>query len=438
VRLGELLLADGLIAPDELETAIAQHRRSGVRLGASLYLSGRVTADAIARALARQHGVPAALVRHLDGRDPTLASRIPGELARRTMALPVALSKGRAEAGDPAVPALVVCMRDPGDAAAVAAITRAAGGPVIPAVACEAVLAAHVARAYPPGQDGDENDSVDVVFDEISGTYSAPLDVGDPLLMLVDLDDKRVDKDFSQTGLIGTSQRLTPVSGVPATGATDRSSRPSGGFPPVTAAGTTPPPARDSAPPARDSAPPARDTAPARPAPLLDVDAAIAALASAPSRDAVGDIAIGFLRGAYAVGAVLLVRDNLALGHRGFGGSLTPATVESMVVPLHLPSVLRVAHDSGRPHVGPPPADAGTVQERFLRLLGSPREVVVVPVVLRDRPVCLVFAAEPLASADDALDDLRTVVAAMEEAYLRLIRDAKKAPGAITPPVEPG
>jgi hypothetical protein len=425
VRLGELLLADGLIAPDELERAIAQHRASGVRLGASLYLSGRVTADAIARALARQHGVPAALVRHLDGRDPTLTGRIPGELARRTMALPVALSKG--QAGD-AAPALVVCMRDPGDAAAVAAITRAAGGKVIPAVACEAVLAAHVARAYPAGQD-DEGDSVDVVFDEISGTYSAPLDAGDPLLMLVSLDDTRVAKDFTQTGLIGTSQRLTPVTEPPP----DRASRPSGTFPPV---------GRDTAPPPVAVPPPA---APPRPAPtvtdaiapVLDVDAVIDALADAPTRDAVGDAAIAFLRGAYGVAAVLLVRDNLALGHRGFGGSLTPATVESMVVPLNVPSVLRSVHDSGRPFTGAPP-DAGTVQERFLRVLGNPREVVVMPVVLRDRPVCLILVAEPRGDAEDAQLDLRTVVAAMEEAYLRLIRDAKKGPpGATTPPVEP-
>jgi hypothetical protein len=415
VRLGELLLADGLIAPDELERAIAQHRASGVRLGASLYLSGRVTADAIARALARQHGVPAALVRHLDGRDPTLTGRIPGELARRTMALPVALSKG--QAGD-AAPALVVCMRDPGDAAAVAAITRAAGGRVIPAVACEAVLAAHVARAYPAGQD-DEGDSVDVVFDEISGTYSAPLDAGDPLLMLVSLDDTRVAKDFTQTGLIGTSQRLTPVTEPPP----DRLSRPSGTFPPVAA--------RDTAPP------PVAPAAAAEVAPVLDVDAVIDALADAATRDAVGDAAIAFLRGAYRVAAVLLVRDNLALGHRGFGGSLTPATVESMVVPLNVPSVLRSVHDSGRPFTGAPP-DAGTVQERFLRVLGNPREVVVMPVVLRDRPVCLILVAEPRGDADDAQLDLRTVVAAMEEAYLRLIRDAKKGPpGATTPPVEP-
>ena len=61
-----------------------------------------------------------------------------------------------------------------------------------------------------------------------------------------------------------------------------------------------------------------------------------------------------------------------------------------------------------------------------------------VPVVLRDRPVCLVFAAQPQRGADDALSDLLAVVAAMEEAYLRIIRDAKKiAPGTTTPPVEP-
>ena len=414
MRLGELLLADGLVAADELEAALAQQRRSGARLGSVLYLNGRVTADAIARALARQHGVPAALVRHLDGRDPTLAARIPAELARRRQALPVALSRARA-ATDPAAagaaPSLVVCMRDPGDAAALAEVTAAAGGSVVAAVACEAVLAAHVARAY-PDEDGD---GVDVVFDEVSGTHSIPFGEIDPAaLTLVDLDDKRVARDHTQSGPMPIPARQTA--------------------PPATRAATSPPAAATAAIAA--AAAPRAPTAPA--APVLDCDAAIEVLGRAATRDEVGDAALAFLRSTYRAGAVLVVREGVALGHRGFGGSLTPATVESIVVPLHVPSILRTAYDGGRPFVGAPPADAGTIQERFLRLLGAPREVVVVPVVLRDRAVCLVFAAEPRPGADDALSDLLAVVAAMEEAYLRLIRDAKRgAPGATTPPVEP-
>jgi hypothetical protein len=411
VRLGDLLLADGLIAPDELAAAIAQQQTSGARLGSVLYLSGRMTADAVARALARQHGVPAALMRHLDGRDPTLAPRLPAELARRRQALPVALSRGRAtiEPGGTAPPtALVVCMRDPGDAAAVAEIAAAVKMPVQAAVACAAVLAAHVARAYPADEDGD---GVDVDFDEVSGTYSIPLGDMDPAaLMLVDLDDKRVARDHTQTAPLPTVQRAT------------------GGLTAVTAADAER--AQRSTAPPRGTVPPA--TAPAEP--VLDGDAAIAELAGASSRDAVGDIALAFLRSSYAAGVVLVVRDGLALGHRGFGGSLTTATVESIVIPLNVPSVLRTAYDGGRPFIGAPPGDAGTIQDRFLRLLGSPREVVVAPVVLRDRPVCLVFAARPSRAADDALSDLLTVVAAMEEAYLRLIRDAKKGVRATTPP----
>ena len=392
LRLGEIFLADGLIGPDDLDAALAEQRASGTRLGSILYLRGRVTADAVARALARQHGVPAALLRHLEGRDPTLTAHLPADLARRFGALPVALSKAGGDLS------LVVCLRDPADDQARAAVAGVVAMPTVIAVACEAVLAGHIAAAYP------DDDGIDVVFDDASGPVALPVPDGGLggldlcALTLVNLDDQRVARDPTQSGTF-------PTATAPPRAATQ---------PPVRAA-TEP-----SAPP---SALPA----------VLDCEAAVAAIAAAQSRDAVSDAAIAFLRGAYHAAALLVVRDGVALGHRGFGGSLTPATVDSILIPLQQPSILRTVHDTGRAFVGEPP-EAGTVQDRFLRLFGSPREVVVEPVVIKERVACLAFASEPRRNADDALGDLEAVVAAMEEAYLRLIRDAKKTqPGAMPP-----
>ena len=55
---------------------------------------GVVTDDEVARSLARQHGVPAALEKHLAGRDPTLAARLSPEVARTLVALTIAMSRG--------------------------------------------------------------------------------------------------------------------------------------------------------------------------------------------------------------------------------------------------------------------------------------------------------------------------------------------------------
>ena len=58
--LGELLVADGAIAHDELERALAEQARSGKKLGLILVEQGSLTGAGLAQALARQCGVQVA------------------------------------------------------------------------------------------------------------------------------------------------------------------------------------------------------------------------------------------------------------------------------------------------------------------------------------------------------------------------------------------
>jgi hypothetical protein len=55
--LGALLVEDELLAPAELERALAEQRRTGRLLGQILVDQGHMTAAALARTLAKQHGV---------------------------------------------------------------------------------------------------------------------------------------------------------------------------------------------------------------------------------------------------------------------------------------------------------------------------------------------------------------------------------------------
>jgi MshEN domain len=426
MRIGELLLGDGVIAASEVELALAEQRAAraaaaatgtsppaAARLGSVLYQRGLVRADAIARALARQHGVPAALERHLDDRDPTLIGRLPADLARRFVALPVAMTRTGSGL------ALVVCMRDPGDPAAIDLMSQAAGVPVVAAVACEAALAPRVAAAYanraPPGADDGADDGFDVNFDETGPILAQPLDPTDPLelgtLTLVDLDDTGVARDPSQV----SSPHLRP------------------------------PPAEPPAAPAPAPAPPARTvddgwritgerpavtpraaTPRSRP---LGREVALARIAAAGDRDAIADAAAALLRESFAGGAVLVIKDDLALGHRGFGGALAETAVESIVVPLAQPSVLRTVSEDATAFLGVPP-EAGVVQERFFRAVGAApgREVVAVPVVLRERVVCILFAhgVVPGRAPDQAVTDVVELAGAMSAAFVRLIREHKR------------
>ena len=393
MRLGELLVAAGWIDPALVDAALARQRRGGPRLGAILVGAGLISADDIARGLARQRGVPAALERHLAQRDPALAAVLPAAVAVPMAALPIAWSRGAQGMS------LVVCFRDP-TPEHVAEVARAVGVPVIPAVACEVVVARALAETYPeveasPGgaldvdPATDDADAVDVDFDEPSA----------PVFTLVDLDDGRVHRDATQIDVM------------PARGA-------SGALGAARAA---------SSPVAAPAPPPVAEPPPVAAPPPPSLDATLAAIAAATSRDVIAELAIAFARGGWRGAVVLVVREGLAVGHRGFGGQVTDAALASLLIPLGQPSMFTTVHDDGKPLIGAPPL-GGLAQSRFLKLfagLGA-APIALHAVRVRDRVVNLLFAIAPTGPLPPAATALGQVAAAMGDAYERLIRDAKR------------
>jgi hypothetical protein len=402
-RIGELLVEAGRLSPADLERGLAAQRATRTRLGATLASMGVVTDDEVARSLARQHGVPAALEKHLLGRDPTLASKLSPEVARTLVALPIAMSRG----GDGLN--LVVCMRDP-TAPMVADLRAHVGAPIIASVAGERALRMAIAAAYPPEpgravaaaspatEDArpheqpveDEDDSIDIDVEGDSQPFPSIGHVDESAL--VELDDEYVHKDHSQVTTMTVDKRQ------------------SGTFTGVRLPDTRYPP-------------------PAQPAvKLMRLDEAILALATADTADDVVELAVQCMRGQWKAGLVMHVKDRerLALGQAGFGGNLTPATVEAIVVPLDQPSVLRTAHDDRRPWAGDATISS-TVQDRFLRLfadVGS-KTMAVAPILVRNRPVGLLFGIGPLGSLPESSAAVATLAHAMGEAYLRIILDKR-------------
>jgi hypothetical protein len=392
VKIGELLLAAGAVSAEDVARGLHLQRITKARLGSTLVEMGVVSADDVARGLARQHGVPAALDRHLAGRDPGLVERLNAGVARRCWALPVALSRG----GDGLN--LVVCLRDPMPAT-IAEIRATSGMPVIPSVASEHALRRELDLAYPETAEAaagavEDDGSFDIDFHEPSQTFA---NLGEDAL--VSIDDDGVAKDHSQNlGTIGAQASATGLG----------------------AAGPKPPPPPPIAKPSEPPRPP-----PPKPPPTLD--AAIAGISGASSGDAVAELAVDYLRGAWRAALVMVVKEKMALGQRGFGGAVTDASIASIVVPLDQPSVLRTAHDDRRPFLGEAPIGS-LAQDRFMRLFAElhTRTLAVSPVVVRERPVCLVFALGPIAPLAQAGAAVAALAHAMGEAYLRIIMASKQ------------
>src|SRR5215471_13152487 len=88
-RLGELLVAAGLLTPEQVDQALRAQVLWGGRLGTNLVELHYLELDPLSSILGRQHRVPAALARHFEKADPELQRRLSPEIAERFSCLPL-------------------------------------------------------------------------------------------------------------------------------------------------------------------------------------------------------------------------------------------------------------------------------------------------------------------------------------------------------------
>ena len=107
-RLGEQLIADGLISEDQLAAALAKQQSTGARLGNALMDIGAIGSSALVTALAARLGVPGCVLRH-GLIDPKIAKAVPKEEAERLKVLPMFRVSDRPDGP----PTLTVAMTEP-------------------------------------------------------------------------------------------------------------------------------------------------------------------------------------------------------------------------------------------------------------------------------------------------------------------------------------
>ncbi len=107
-QLDEILLAEDVIGPEELELARAEQARTGHSLGRALLELGLVTESGLVSALAKQIGLPFVDLGEIQI-DPIASSVISEGLCRRYLAIPIAFEDGK----------IVVAMSDPANVFAI-------------------------------------------------------------------------------------------------------------------------------------------------------------------------------------------------------------------------------------------------------------------------------------------------------------------------------
>jgi type IV pilus assembly protein PilB len=137
VRIGELLLKEKRITPEQLQEALNYQKASGGKLGLNLVKLGFVKDDEITSLLSRQYGVPSINVGDFEI-DQSVVKLIPVETAQKYQILP--LSRAGAT--------LTIAMTDPTNVFAMDDIKFMTGYNVEPVVASESALMEAIARHY--------------------------------------------------------------------------------------------------------------------------------------------------------------------------------------------------------------------------------------------------------------------------------------------------
>ncbi|MCH7874619.1 MAG: type IV-A pilus assembly ATPase PilB [Gemmatimonadetes bacterium] len=137
IRLGDLLVREGLITRGQLDEALTEQRNSGARLGYCLVKLGLVQETEITKMLARQYRMPAVDLSRFEV-EPKILKLIPAEVAVKNTVLPLK-REGRT---------LTVAMADPTNVGVVDDLKFITRYDIFPVIAGEYTLRMAIERYY--------------------------------------------------------------------------------------------------------------------------------------------------------------------------------------------------------------------------------------------------------------------------------------------------
>src|ERR1700693_3117019 len=145
VRIGELLLKEKRITPEQLQQALNHQKANGGKLGYNLVRMGFVKDEEITALLSKQYGVPSINLAQFTI-DPVVVKLVPADSAQKYQLIPLSRS-GQT---------ITIAMTDPTNVFAMDDIKFKTGYTVEPVVASETAIIEAIQKYYPtPGVPGD-------------------------------------------------------------------------------------------------------------------------------------------------------------------------------------------------------------------------------------------------------------------------------------------
>ena len=394
MRLGELLVRDGLVTPEQVEAALSRQALHGARFGSNLVELSAISMEDLATALGRQHHMPAALEAHYDKIDKTLTQLLSPDLAATWHAVPL----GRT---GPESALVAIATTQPFDQDVRLELQEIFDAKIVEAIAPEMRLYYWLEQVYgidrlnrfkriarrpslPPAHDGavrlDTAESADV---DVAALQEIEDAVIQKRVYVQTLSDAEPVAPAGQLARIAVKRIAVPLSGeieVPL------------------------------------------DT--------TDWKASIRAIRQSKSRDSIAKVVTHVLQqgfeGQLEAGMLLMAKEDIALGWRGFARGTDDIDVDALAVGLGMASMLATPYATREAFFGMP-EEPSVIDERFWHFLGSkPAELAVLPIVVLGDVACLLYVQSDDFLPADKIGALGDVARAISAALTRLIRAANR------------
>src|SRR5258705_13806068 len=157
LRIGDLLIREGLITKEQLEKALQEQKQNGTRVGYNLVKLGFIAETELTKMLARQFKMPAVDLSRFEV-DPRIAKLIPADLAVKHLVLP--LKRGGRT--------LTVAMADPTNRGVLDDLKFVPPYDIFPVIGGEFTLKSAIDKLY---ENNTENQVADLlsVIDDMEG-----------------------------------------------------------------------------------------------------------------------------------------------------------------------------------------------------------------------------------------------------------------------------
>lgn len=367
LKLGELLIKEGLITNEQLEEALKCQVIFGIKLGSSLIELGMIDEKSLARLLSKKLGVPAATHRDLQDLFFSTYGLLSAAVAEKHRVIPFKLENRR----------LSVAMSDPTDFKAIDELAFVTGYIIQPYIVPDMYISRALEKYYQVSRD--------MRYLRVGSGFKRNAGKPDPsaataVQNTISVTYEKEDGELLNIEIPAEFEGFGSLPDLP-----DEPGAPQAQFGRYT------------------------------------IDQLSLDFAAARERDEVADVFIKYLGQDFEKGALFIIRGKMAVGWRAIVKGATVDKFDEMAIELAVPSVLNSVIKESRFSMGPVNATAGNRPIAESLKLSPHDTLLAIPVIMLNKIVAIVLVSADVEALGQKLQELQKLVYKASLAFEMLI-----------------